>query len=127
MRILALTLILVLTPSCVVLDAPMLGLRSIARQWVSPEFAKTRVLVGELHRAAVRHPEVADLLNEWLLDNSKRFEEAAGLTPAQIKMYYLVILGATNLESVGAPEVEQSDIEAEITTLIEGWLSDRYG
>lgn len=104
-----------------------LGLRSIARQWLGPEFAKTRVLVGELHRAAGRHPEVADLLNEWLVDNSIRFEEAAGLSRSQIKMFYLLLLGATNLESVGAVEVDQADIEAEMTALIEGWLADRYG
>lgn len=104
-----------------------LGLRSIARQWLGPEFAATRVLVGELHRASIRHPEVAELLNEWLLENSKRFQEAAGLNLAQIKMFYLLLLGATNLESVGAVEVEQADIESEITTLIEGWLSERYG
>lgn len=103
-----------------------LGLRSIARQWLSPEFAATRVLVGELHRAAVRHPEVAELLNEWLIDNSIRFEEAAGLSLSQIKMFYLLLLGTTNLESVGAVEVAQADIEAEITTLIEGWLTDHY-
>lgn len=104
-----------------------LGLRSIARQWLGPEFTATRVLVGELHRASIRHPEVAELLDEWLLENSKRFQEAAGLNLAQIKMFYLLLLGATNLESVGAVEVEQADIESEITTLIEGWLSERYG
>ncbi|MGI9643799.1 MAG: TetR/AcrR family transcriptional regulator [Ilumatobacteraceae bacterium] len=103
-----------------------LGLRTIARQWLSEDFAKTRVLIGELHRAAIRHPEVADLLNDWLDENSKRFAGAAGLNPSQIKMYYLLLLGATNVDSVGAPDVDQADLEAEITTLIEGWLSDRY-
>ncbi|NQY56669.1 MAG: TetR/AcrR family transcriptional regulator [Ilumatobacteraceae bacterium] len=103
-----------------------LGLRNIARQWLSPDFAKTRILVGELHRAAVRHPDVASLLDDWLLDNSVRFQEAAGMTLSQIKMFYLLILGATNLESVSAVEVDQDVLEAEMITLIEGWLSDRY-
>lgn len=102
------------------------GLRTIARQWLSPDFADTRVLVGELHRAAGRHPEVADLLDDWLLENSRRFEEAAGLSRSQIKMFYLLLLGTTHLESVGAVEVDQADLDAEIVALIEGWLSDRY-
>ncbi|MEM9515978.1 MAG: helix-turn-helix domain-containing protein [Actinomycetota bacterium] len=103
-----------------------LGLRTIARQWLGPDFADTRILVGELHRAAVRHPEVASLLDEWLLENSVRFREAAGMSLSQIKMFYLLILGATNLESVRAVEVAPADLEAEMTTLIEGWLSERY-
>ena len=41
-------------------------------------------------------------------------------------MFYLLILGATNLESVSAVEVDQDVLEAEMITLIEGWLSDRY-
>ncbi|MEO1058849.1 MAG: helix-turn-helix domain-containing protein [Actinomycetota bacterium] len=103
-----------------------LGLRTIARQWLGPDFADTRILVGELHRAAVRHPEVASLLDEWLLENSVRFQEAAGMNLSQIKMFYLLILGATNLESVRGVEVAPADLEAEMTTLIEGWLSERY-
>ncbi len=103
-----------------------LGLRTIARQWLGPDFADTRILVGELHRAAVRHPEVAELLDEWLLENSVRFQEAAGMNLSQIKMFYLLILGATNLESVRAVEVAPADLEAEMTTLIEGWLAERY-
>ena len=74
----------------------------------------------------MRHPDVASLLDDWLLDNSVRFQEAAGMTLSQIKMFYLLILGATNLESVSAVEVDQDVLEAEMITLIEGWLSDRY-
>lgn len=104
-----------------------LGLRTIARQWLGPDFRSTRILVGELHRASVRHPEVAELLNEWLLETSVRFRERAGLNLSQIKMFYVLILGTTSLESLTAVEVDQDDLETEMTALIEGWLAERYG
>lgn len=88
--------------------------------------SETRILVGELHRAPIRHPEVAALLDEWLLDNAKRFHDATGLDLSQIRLFYLLLLGASHLESVRSLEVEQAAIEAEVTTLLEGWLADRY-
>jgi AcrR family transcriptional regulator len=102
------------------------GLRSLARHFLSPEMAQTRILVAELHRASVRHTEVAELLGDWLLDNVPRFQEAAGLSMSQIKMYYMILMGTTSLEALGAVEVPQDEMVAEITNLIEGWLADRY-
>lgn len=103
------------------------GLRSLARHWLGPEMARTRILIAELHRASVRHPEVAELLGDWLLDNVTRFQEAAGLSMSQIKMYYMILMGTTSLEALRAVEVPQDEMEAEITGLVEGWLAERYG
>jgi AcrR family transcriptional regulator len=103
-----------------------LGLREIARLFLSPGFADIRLLVVELHRASFRHPEVAELLGAWQVDTAKRFHEEAGLTFTQVKMLYLLLLGAANVDAVSAVEVDQEDLEAEITSVIEGWLVDRY-
>jgi AcrR family transcriptional regulator len=103
-----------------------LGLRQIARRFLSPSFADIRVLVVELHRASIRHPEVAELLGDWQLDTAQRFEEETGLTASQVKMFYLLLLGTSHLDAVRGVEVDQAEMETEITRLIEGWLSDRY-
>jgi AcrR family transcriptional regulator len=59
------------------------SIREIARHWMRPDFARTRVLVAELHGAAIRQPEVAELLAAWQLENARRLERLAGLTPAR--------------------------------------------
>ena len=65
------------------------GIREIARYWLRPDFASTRVLVAELHCAAIRQPEVAALLAAWQADNAVQLMRLAGLTPAQVKAVLL--------------------------------------
>lgn len=103
-----------------------LGLRAIARRWLHPDFEKTRILVGELHLAAVRHPEVGELLDQWHVDTADRFAQMGSLSPSQIKMMYILLMGTTHLDSLDAVEVPQDAMEGEITLLIEGWLAERY-
>lgn len=100
------------------------GMREIARHWLRPDFADTRVLLAELHCAAIRQPEVADLLRNWQRDNAEGLR-ALGLTLTQIKVFYLLLIGATHLDEVSGLEVDQPEMEAEMTDLIDRWIGER--
>jgi AcrR family transcriptional regulator len=102
-----------------------LGVLGVARQFLAPGFKRTRILVSELHNAANREPEVAALLADWQRDNGQRLREQAGFSIAQVKMYYVLLLGASHIDALGGLDVDQDDIEAEMNHLIEGWLGPR--
>ena len=44
--------------------------------WLQPDFKPTRILVAELHCAAIRQPEVAELLEAWQHENAERLQAA---------------------------------------------------
>lgn len=99
------------------------GIREIARYWLQPDFAPTRILVAELHCAAIRQPEVAALLGDWQRENAERLERQAGLSPSQVKMYYLLLLGLSHTDEVNSLGVGQSDVERQVDAVIDGWFS----
>jgi AcrR family transcriptional regulator len=99
------------------------GIREIARRWLRPDFARTRVLVAELHCAAIRQPEVADLLADWQSENATRLERLAGLTPPQVNMYYLLLLGLSHTDQVSGLGVDEAEIGRQVDTLIDGWFA----
>ena len=103
------------------------GLREIARHWLQPDFAPTRILVAELHCAAIRQPEVAELLGDWQRENARRLERQAGLTISQVKMYYLLLIGLSHTDEVSSLGVGQDDIEREVDALIGSWFDDERG
>jgi AcrR family transcriptional regulator len=99
------------------------GIREIARHWLQPGFASTRILVAELHCAAIRQPEVAELLRKWQHDNARRLRKQAGLSPAQVKIYYMLLLGLSHTDEVDRLGASQAEIEAEVAALIDGWFA----
>jgi AcrR family transcriptional regulator len=103
------------------------GLREIARHWLRPEFAPTRILVAELHCAAIRQPEVAELLGEWQRENAGRLERQAGLTISQVKLYYLLLIGLSHTDEVSSLGVGHGDIEHEVDALIGSWFDSERG
>ena len=98
------------------------GVREIARQWLQPGFAPTRILVAELHCAAIRQPDVAALLAEWQRANSVRLGRA-GLSQAQARMYYMLLLGLSHIDEVSSLAVSLADTEAVVAQLINGWFA----
>lgn len=102
------------------------GLLGLVHYWLQPAFARTRVLVAELHSAAHRHPEVKALLAEWQQQNSERLVNEARLTPPQVKMYYLLLLGASHLDAITGVGVSTTELEEQATLLVKGWLPGRY-
>lgn len=99
------------------------GIRAIARRWLQPDFAPTRILVAELHCAAIRQPDVATLLAEWQEANARRLARQIGLTQAQAKTYYLILLGLCHTDEVSGVRVSQEEIEWQVDVLIERWFA----
>jgi AcrR family transcriptional regulator len=102
-----------------------LGLQGVAKQFLQPDFLRTRILLSELHNAAHRSSELAELLAGWQGENGRRLREQAGLSPAQVHLYYLLLLGATHVDAVTGLEVDQAELEGEMGNLIDGWLGER--
>jgi AcrR family transcriptional regulator len=98
------------------------GIREIAHHWLQPGFASTRILIAELHCAAFRQPDVADLLRAWQRENARRLRAQAGLTASQVKMYYMLLLGLSHTDEIDRLGASQADIEHEVRTLIDGWF-----
>jgi len=98
------------------------GVREIARHWLQPEFAATRILVAELHCAAIRQPEVAELLGHWQRENAERLEQLAGLSAGQVRMYYLLLVGLSHADQVDSLDVTRDDFERQIGALIDDWF-----
>jgi len=99
------------------------GLREIAHFWLRPDFATTRVLLTELHAAANRQSEVAELLRDWQTSNAERLRER-DLTTPQITMFYLLLMGVSHLDTVDALAVDGDAMEREIDALIDGWIGE---
>jgi AcrR family transcriptional regulator len=99
------------------------GIREIARYWLHPTFAPTRILVAELHCAAIRQPEVRQLLAEWQADNARRLQRLAGLTPSQVKTYYMLLIGLSHVDEVAGVDVDRHDLECQVDALIDGWFT----
>ena len=98
------------------------GVREVARLWLQPSFAPTRILVAELHCAAIRQPEVATLMADWQRENSIRLLEY-GLSLSQVRMYYMLLLGLSHADEVSSLAVSQADTEAVLNQLIDGWFA----
>ena len=99
------------------------GVREIANHWLQPEFAPTRILVAELHCAAIRQPEVAELLNDWQADQAKRLERLFGLTAIQVRMYYLLLVGLCFTDEMSTLGAKQADIEHQVDAMIDAWFA----
>ena len=102
------------------------GLRELAQFWIQPEFRRSRIIVAEIHCAAIRQPEVADLLRTWQRLTTDTLENRAGLTTAQAQQYFLMLIGLAHLDQVSGIDVSSDAAEAEVSALLEGWLGDRY-
>jgi AcrR family transcriptional regulator len=99
------------------------GIREIARIWLRPDFAPTRVLVAELHCAAIRQPEVARLLAEWQAANARQLMRLAALSPAQVATYYMLLIGLSHVDEVTGVDVGRRAVERQVDALIDGWFA----
>jgi AcrR family transcriptional regulator len=102
------------------------GLRELAEAWIQPEFARSRIMVAEIHCAAIRQPEVAELLGSWQEVTAGALENRAGLTTAQAQQYFLLLIGLAHLDQVHGMNVGTGDTKDELSAVLEGWLGERY-
>jgi AcrR family transcriptional regulator len=99
------------------------GVREIARVWLDDDFASTRVLVAELHCAAIRQPEVRDLLAVWQAENADRLMRLAGLSAAQVSVYYMLLIGLSHVGEVTGVDVSRHAVAEQVDALIDGWFT----
>jgi AcrR family transcriptional regulator len=98
------------------------GLAELARAWIHPDFRRSRVIVAEIHCAAIRQPEVADLLGAWQDATTTTLADRAGLTPAQAQQFFLMLIGLAHLDQVQGAHVSAGATAAEVAAVIDGWL-----
>ncbi len=96
------------------------GVSDAVGRWMDPQNSTMRNLSIELHVAAIRHPEVATLLSEWHMANS-RVQQSNGLAPAQVKVLYLLLMGLGHRDQIDLG-VDDADLAAEVERLVSGWL-----
>ncbi len=102
------------------------GLRELASRWLDADFKDSRILVAEVHCAAIRQPDVAKFLGQWQRRASELLESQARLTPSQVKWFYILLIGATHIDEVTEPQVSPTATVDELHQLLEGWFGDRY-
>jgi len=83
--------------------------RLVARSFLARGFAPSRRLIAELHQAAPRNPELAELLAAWHGEQLSIWV-AGGVPPASAKAYFLVLLGVCQLETLGDIDTEHGSL-----------------
>ncbi len=101
------------------------GLRELACDWIQPDFRRSRIIVAEIHCAAIRQPEVAALLEVWQRTTTDTLEARAGLTSAQAQQFFLLLIGLAHLDQVRGTDVGSDATEAEVSRFLAGWLGER--
>lgn len=93
---------------------------AIARAFMADEFADTRRLLSELHLAAQRHPDVADLLAKWHGDHAARWlSRASNADPAStVKTFFALLLGLCQLDALSSLSAPQLAVEARVDELL---------
>lgn len=90
-------------------------------RWMQPDNDTVRRLILELHSAATRYPEVAELLDDWTEANARLLAQQFGMNKTQLKLMYLTLLGLAHHRGVDL-QVSDADLEAEIRTMVAGWI-----
>jgi len=102
------------------------GLRELARRWIQPDFRRSRIIIAEIQCAAIRQPEVAELLGSWQEVTATTLQERTGLTMSQSKQYLLLLIGLSHVDEVHGINVSVQETEHEVLAVLEGWLGERY-
>jgi AcrR family transcriptional regulator len=70
------------------------------RAYMSPEFARTRRLLAEIHITAMRHPRLGKMLSQWHWEVFAAETGGKGVRAAtRVKACYMILLGICLLDS----------------------------
>lgn len=94
----------------------------VIRRYLSDEFADARTLQLELHLAAQRHPDVADLLATWHGEHTARWVDA-GADVATVKAWYLLLLGIAQVDALSSLATTPAELEACLQPLVAALFS----
>ncbi|MGI9326344.1 MAG: TetR/AcrR family transcriptional regulator [Pseudomonadales bacterium] len=92
---------------------------------LSPELADTRRLALELHSAATRHDDIAELLKGWHKDSDRAFRpfvDAPG-ADARIKLFFLIIMGMCHIDEFDYLPGSRRTVEQQIARISENLFS----
>jgi AcrR family transcriptional regulator len=97
-------------------------LRDLAELYLQPGMARARLLLLELHMAAVRRPELAAHLAAWHEDVANQLAPLGSRPNAQqrarVKALFLLLLGLCHLEQLDAIDADPQRLTAEVTTMV---------
>ena len=91
--------------------APVEDPRVVAERYLQNDFAQVRRLLLELHLATYRHEGVARSLGTWHVDHAQRAANERGSLAAE-KMFYVVLLGLAQLDTLSALEVDGDEFRS---------------
>ncbi|WP_420452086.1 TetR/AcrR family transcriptional regulator [Ilumatobacter sp.] len=74
----------------------------LARRWLADDFTSTRRLLVELHVAASREGHLANLLDEWILEQTTLWTSSSDDSVEQVKVFYLLLLGLAQIDSLSS-------------------------
>lgn len=89
-----------------------------ARLWLAPAFAPTRRLLLELHLAAGREEALLELLAEWHIDRAAAWQVRRSDDLGQIKTFYLLLLGLSQIDILSGIEADLSGIEGHVDRMV---------
>ena len=103
------------------------GLRELAQAWIQPDFARSRIMVAEIHCAAIRQPEVADAARLLATRHGRRTREPRRADHGRSE----AVLPAPDRTGAPRPGARHrrrrtATRERELSTVLEGWLGERY-
>ncbi len=88
------------------------------RDFMADEFAATRRLLAELHLASQRQPALASLLAEWHTAQADVWRPKSGRDrDATVKMFFTVLLGLCQIESLPALTASKPAMTRQAETL----------
>ncbi len=85
---------------------PDLGIKT----FLSPAFGDGRRLLLEIHLAALSNPDVAELLDDWISTRARDWMEDTGMSLADVKAAYILLMGLAHIDSLAALDVDRNEI-----------------
>jgi AcrR family transcriptional regulator len=90
----------------------------VVRSFLGDDFAATRRLLCELHLAAQRHQEVADLLARWHGEQADEWvTRTTGGDPAAVKAFFVLLLGCCHVDSLASLDPPATDVRARMEAM----------
>ena len=92
----------------------------VAHAFMAPDFAETRRFLTELHAAAQRHPDVADLLAKWHGDQAAQWAKRARGRDraATVKTFFVLLLGLCQMDALVSVDASTKALHARVEALI---------